>query len=58
MTLKGFEEKIESADGQEFLDEPLRTIDLEAGGCFEFGKLSLLSNHVLLVLHVPELLTI
>ena len=58
MTLKGFEEKMKSADGKEFLDEILRTIDFEAGGCFEFGKLSLLSNHVLLVLHVPELLTI
>ena len=39
MTLKGFEERMKSADGQEFLDEILRTIDFEAGGCFEFGKL-------------------
>ena len=39
MTLKGFEEKMKSADGKEFLDEILRTIDFEAGGCFEFGKL-------------------
>ena len=58
MTLKGFEEKMKSADGKEFLDEILRTIDFEAGGCFEFGKLSLLRNHARLVLHVPELLTI
>jgi hypothetical protein len=29
----------------------MRVIDFETGGCFEFGKLTL-------VMHVPELLTI
>jgi hypothetical protein len=32
MSLKGFEERIKSADGQEFLDEFLRTIYFEVGG--------------------------
>ena len=49
---------MKSVNGQEFLDEILKTIDFEAGGCFELGKLSLLRNHARLVLHVPELLTI
>ena len=53
-----FKERMKSVNGQEFLDEILKTIDFEAGGCFELGKLILLRNHARLVLHVPELLTI
>ena len=58
MRLNGFEERMTGADGQQFLDELLRVIDFETGGCFEFGKLTLLRNHARLVMHVPELLII
>ena len=58
LTLHGFKMKLSTEEGKTFLDEMLRSEEVQNGAEFEDGDMINLRNHCRLVLHIPELLSI